>query len=167
MVAVGETESDAPVQCIESSVPIALWQTAFKIYDESDRKQCEDLGTCDEEGTAPSGDAQKRNFAIGHEPIAGAFVVCVPVSDASASQSLAPSADSMAYGRTNEVGWIVRKTRQEVGEEGDVPAAPWEPGRPPPDWKLRSAPPAVFKLKNPRAEPGLFYAHTGSVWRIF
>lgn len=167
MVAVGETESGAPVQCIESSVPIALWQTVFKIYDESDRKQCEDRGTSDEEGAAPSGDAQKRNFAIGHEPIAGAFVVCVPVSDASASQSVTPGPDSIAYGRTNEVGWIVPKTRHEVGEEADVPPAPWEPGSPPPDWKLRSAPPAVFKLKNPRAEPGLFYAHTGSVWRIF
>jgi hypothetical protein len=167
LVAVGESESDAPVQCIESAVPIALWQTAFKVYDESDRKQCEDAGTCDEEGEAPSGDAQKRNFAIGHEPIAGAYVVCVPVSDASASQSRAPDAGAVAYGRTNEVGWIVRKAREEVGEESDIPAAPWESGNLPPGWKLRASPPPVFKLKSPRVEPSTFYAHTGSVWRIF
>ncbi len=124
-----------------SGIPIALW-------------------SCNaERGTA------KQNFELGFAPIAGAYVACVQVSEGRASVPIRP--EFIRYGRTNKVGWVVRRERDALGGEQDEPEARAPlVDEPPPTWFLNTDP-VVFEVPEGRADRTLLYGLPNERYRIF
>ncbi len=122
-----------------SGVPIALWACQVKR-------------------------ATQWDFELGFVPIQGAYVACVQVSERRASTAIRP--EFIRYGRTNRVGWVVRRERDAVGDEQDIPEARAPIVDPPPTWFLKTDP-VVFDIPEGRADRTLLYGLPNERYRIF
>jgi hypothetical protein len=123
-----------------SGIPIALWSCR---------------------GKRPS---EGQRFELGFVPIEGAYVACVQVSERRASEPI--RAEHVRYGRTNTVGWVVRRERDALGGEQDIPEARNPITDPPPTWFHRSDP-VVFDVPEGRADRTLLYGLPNQRYRIF
>ncbi len=123
-----------------SGIPIALWACNYK------------------QGTLA------KKFDFGFAPIVGAYVACVQVSDAQASVAIRP--ELIRYGRTNGNGWVVRREREALGAETDVPESRAPVLEPPPTWFLNTDP-VVFDRSERHADRTLLHGLPNERYRIF
>jgi hypothetical protein len=126
-----------------SAIPLALWSTDLQI----------ELGALD------------KRPKLSFRPIAGAYVACVQVSD---RQSAPIEACDIRYGRTNEVGWVVMRELEALGEPDDVPPQPYRVAPAKPFWFLYPNDPVMFEVADGQcADPNLLACFPNETLRIF
>lgn len=105
-----------------------------------------------------------KKFELRFAPIEGAYVACVQVSADRASVPIRP--EFIRYGRTNRVGWVVRREREALGAETEIPEAREPLVDPRPDWFLRTDP-VLFDIPEQKADRTLLYGLPNERYRIF
>lgn len=125
-----------------SSIPIALWATQLEI----------EPGALD------------KWPRLLFRPVAGAYVAVVQAG----TNGPFDAACEILYGRTNEVGWVVRRALHELGESQDIPPQPYEVAAPKQDWFMHADDPVRFHAPAGQcADPTVIACLPGERLRIF
>jgi hypothetical protein len=126
-----------------SAIPIALWVSDLQL----------ELGALD------------QRPRLSFKPIAGAYVACVQISD---RESAPIEACDIRYGRTNEVGWVVMRELEALGEPDDIPPQPYRIAPAKPFWFLSPNDPVLFEVPDGQcADPSLLACFPNETLRIF
>jgi hypothetical protein len=125
-----------------SAIPIALWMTRYE------HKQ----GELDE------------RFSLSFAPIHGAFIACARASENRASVAI--GREDIVFGRTNDAGWAVQRTLDQLASDEGTPSAPSVLLPAPAFWFLSSEDPVTLE-RSQRVARDLICGLPNEAYRIF